>query len=658
MTVIDLESGQRQAGTGSAPSGRIIDLDSGQFSNAIAHQQTFDFEAERQRILEDMNADIGPLEAGLIAAGRGLTKIGRALGIANPEDPITSQAFNDLKDQQGAATLVGEIFGEAAPFLIPGLGVSAIAGTGVRVAATGALGAAEGLLISKGEGRSGEEQAMSAGIGGAVASAFELVLPRLGRIGRRVIRRVRGKEPSVPVVDKMGNISDEFRDALKAENRTLDDVLQVIDDEVAEDFADPEQVARKAFLESQGLKPTRAQITREAADFQAQQEAAKSTSRVRTALEEQEAALTTRFQQAVTGTGGEAGQATSTITDALVDKATVLDQKIGTLYKQARERSPGVKNVRLGKLANKLRELAPANRRTNGNIEAVVGDLQSKGVLDKNMKVVGKIDVETAEDVRKLMNELYDPSNSFGNTVLRDLKQSLDDDVFKAAGDDVFRDARAAKHAFESELARAKISKFDSRKANLVRDVLENKIDPDRFAEQVVFSKKWRSADLQQLKDYVSTNPAGKQAFDDLRADVMDEIKNRAFIGPVDKNGFQALSRDKLQRAINNVGKDKLAVLFSPDERRFLDNMLEVGKLREPVRGTALGRGPSAQAIGRLALTLNKLPLLGDIIEAISVDQKGRLAVKTAVKRLPKSGSPISQAAGVGAVAATNQENE
>lgn len=652
MPVIDLGTGN--ALPAAKPGSGVIDLASGRHVS----EQNFDFEAERQRLLKEMNQEIGPLEAGLIAAGRGLTKIARGLGVIAPEDPLTTEAFKDLKKQRPVATITGEVLGEAAPFIMPGMGVAGIAGTGTRLAATGALGATEGLLIARGEGRSAEEQVISAGIAGTVASAFELALPRIGRIGRRTIRRVLGKEPSKPVVDSMGNISDEFRQALKAENRTFDDVLKVIDDEIADDVLDPQQVSRKAFIEAQGLKPTRAQITREATDFQAQQELAKTSGHVRASLEGQEAALTTRFREAVTGTGGNAGQPTSTITDALVDKATVLDKKIGTLYKQAREAAPGQQNVRLSKLAAKLRELAPTNRRADGNIEAILGDLKTRGVIDDNFNIKGKISVETAEGVRQLMNELYNPQNSFANGGLRQLKDALDDDVFKAAGADVFRDARAAKHSFEKELSRAKISKFDSRKANLVRDVLENKIDPDRFSEQVVFSKKWRATDLKQLKDYVSTNPAGKSAFNDLRADVMDDITRKAFIGPVDKNGFQALSRDKLQRTLDSIGKEKLSVLFTPDERRFLTNMLEVSKLREPVRGTFLGQGPSAQAIGRLVTMLHRTPLVGDVIEAVTLDHSGRVAIKSAVSRLPQSGSPLGQAVGLGAAAAINQEKE
>ncbi len=56
--------------------------------------------------------------------------------------------------------------------------------------------------------------------------------------------------------------------------------------------------------------------------------------------------------------------------------------------------------------------------------------------------------------------------------------------------------------------------------------------------------------------------------------------------------------------------------------------MLRVTKYREPVRGTALGKGPSAQAIEGLMKRLDKIPLLGSLIEDISVGNQGRVVLK------------------------------
>ena len=56
----------------------------------------------------------------------------------------------------------------------------------------------------------------------------------------------------------------------------------------------------ESFLQDQGIVPTRAQVTGDATQFQAQQELAKTSGKVRRALEGQEAVLASRFENAVT----------------------------------------------------------------------------------------------------------------------------------------------------------------------------------------------------------------------------------------------------------------------------------------------------------------------------------------------------------------------
>ena len=600
---------------------------------------------------------ISPLEAALIGAGEGFTTIGRGLGIADQATPDEKESFEQLRQAQPSAT-VGKVVAEAAPFLVPGLGAANIVSTPARVAATVGLGASEGGIIAKGEGKDVGTQLLSAGIGGTVAGAIELGLPIIGRLGGSLIRRVLGKAPKGAVVDSLGNPSHEFTKALDEAGLTFEDMLDSTVKELKGTVTDPGQAARKALLEAEGLQPTTAQVTRKAADFQAQQEAAKTSTKVRSALERQDALLSTRFDNAVLETGGQAAKPTNTVIDSVVEKASVLDKEVSRLYKVAREVAPGEKNVRPNSLIETIRRLSPQNRKGGFNVESIVGDLQSKGLIDKDLNIKGRVSVETAEDARQFMNKLYDPQNGFGNDQLRQLKEALDADVFSSAGKDVFNQGRAAKTAFEKELTRAKISKFDSRKANLVRDVLENKINPDTLAKDVVFSKKWRDTDIKQLKDYLSNTDTGKAAFNDLRADVLQNIKNKAFIGAVDEQGFQALSRDKLEKALKEVGASKMNVLFTPKERGFLNRMLNVSKIREPVRGTVLGEGPSGQAINKLRAEIRKGSILANLADSFSFDKAGKAVLKASPGKVarPLLGSQPRQAIALGSGAAVSGE--
>lgn len=661
--VIDAPQAQPQVGTSlfGAPAGQV-DPRLLEAMGATTREDLSEREAalaalppERRALLESIN----PAEAALIGAGRGLTTIGRAVGLAEPETRFETQAIEQLRTQQPIAVTGGEVAGEAAPFIAPGLGVAGIGARAGQVAATAGLGALETGLIARGRGADIGQQFQAAGIGGTVAGALDLALPVVGRIGGKVIRKALGKAPTGAVVDASGKPSQEFIEALSESGQSFDDIIKEAKDELTKKAVKPREAARKAFLESQGLDPTQAQITRNAADFQAQQEAAKTSSAVREALEKQDAILTTRFNNEILETGGDATSQSAAVTDFITEKATVLDQEIGDLYRAARKAMPEAKNVRFENLARKLKALSPADRRAGGNISAVIGDMKAKGILSPEGKLVGRVDVETSEDLRKLMNELYDEKNPFGNSLLRQLKETLDDDVFSAAGEDVFNQARKAKTNFERELSRAKISKFDSRKNNLVRDVLENKVDPDQLVDKVIFSKTWRPDDLQQLKSYLGTDDAGKAAFNDMKAEVLQKIKDKAFIGAADEAGMQALSRDKLQKAINSMGAKKRNILFNKNEQKFLADMLEVTKIREPVRGTALGRGPSAQAISRIERRLKDIPWLGNLFDVVDIEGRKVLRAKptpipTAQARLPEAARAVIPAA----AALTQQEQQ
>jgi len=618
--------------------------------------------SERERILSSMPPEqreilegISGPEAFLIGMGKGFTTVGRGLGIADQPSESERESYGKLAELNPLAAKGGEILGESAPFVPLGVGLGSIPikSAAGRVALTGGLAGGESGVIARGEGATPLEAIGAASLGAITGGALELGLPSLRRTSSKLFRRLTGKSPKTNIVDDAGIPTKEFQDALDGSGITYADVLE--ESGVPAGSIDPNQLARQSFLRSQGIEPTRAQVTRDAADFQAQQEAAKTSGAVRDVIEGQEQVLSTRFDSVIRGSSGDLSTDTNTVIDAVADKATSLDREITNLYKIARDASPDEKNIKFNSLSEKLKELAPANRRTGGNIEAVVGDLQSKGVLDKNMKVKGRIDNDTAEDVRKLMNELYDPSNSYGNSVLRDLKSALDDDVFRAAGEDVYKQARQAKSNFEKELARAKVSKFDSRKNNIVRDVLENKIDPDQMTDKVVFGKSWRADDLKQLKDYISTSETGEQAFNDLRADTLQKIKDKAFIGPEDAQGLKALSRDKLERAISSIGENKLKVLFSPEENKFLKDLIKVSRLREPVRGTQQGLGPSAQAVKTLTDQVRDNPLFRAIIDTVTLDSNNRAVLKASPKLKDITTlSPTRTALAAGAGASTS----
>lgn len=466
------------------------------------------------------------------------------------------------------------------------------------------------------------------------ASAPEAMLELLGFKGANIAKGTK----------KITGITDDVEQTLARADINIDDLsdqnVTKIQAAIKEDLT--AQAERAEFLREQGIEPTKAQITRDAADFIEQQEVAKTSGKVRQALEGQEALIVNKFDESIAGTGGQPVTSGSTVTDTITNRSTVLDNEISDLYKAARDRAPGEKNVRMTELASLLKQKAPSNEAAKGLINSIKGDLQARGILDEKFKVTGRVDVDTAEEVRKSINAHFDSTSDLGRGLMREFKEALDADTLKAAGEDIFNQARKAKAKFEADLNRAKVSKFDKRKTSLVRDVLENKVDPDKLAEQIVSGSKYRTEDLNQLKTYLTKTgtpdqrKAGVNAWNDLKAQTLNSIKEKAFIGPEDAAGNRALSRAALETSMKRIGEAKLNTLFDKKEKKFLDDILRVSKLREPVRGTALGRGPSAQAIERLNEKLDKIPLIGDLIKSIQLDRKGKVVLTGKPKKSPK----------------------
>ena len=92
--------------------------------------------------------------------------------------------------------------------------------------------------------------------------------------------------------------------------------------------------------------------------------------------------------------------------------------------------------------------------------------------------------------------------------------------------------------------------------------------------------------------------------------------------------------------------------------------MVVVSKMREPVRGTALGRGPSAQAIGRIEQSLKSNPIFGFLVSIVDFDSQGRAALKSSVERAAPLTAPsiprqaIAQAAAIGGASALPEDRQ
>ena len=560
-------------------------------------------------------ADMSPLETFATMVGSGVHDVVSGLGFADKKTDYERSLIQAAKESDPIAAGLGEFTGQAAPGVALAVPLAAAAPTiGAAATTAGAvgLGGLEGYAIASGQGASEAEALASGVIGGATAGMLEVFGPRIVEKASELFKKVTGKTKYTATL-KNGDITPEMTEELAKYNLTPQDVF---DDALLEtkdlDALTPQAAARRAALKEAGIdNPTRAQLTREADDFMEQEELAKRSSKVRNVLENQQATLTTRFDNKVMEAGKVSGESVPAV-DAVVQKSTRLDNEIADLYNVARERSKDLPSVEMRSFSQLMKNIRGSDRKSEGNISAVLGHMKKMGLTTKTKSrkvdvlmaepprdIFNDLTVAQSEELRKFINSLYDetkPAGHFGNNLLRQMKDSIDDDVFKGAGADVFEKARAAKRNFENELDRFSIGKFDSRKTNIVRDVLENRVDPDKFIEQTLMSKKYRKEDIAQLANYVASE--SPEALDSFRADVLDSIKQRSFFGPEDQQGFQKISRDKFQKSIEKHGGwKKLGSVLNGNDIRFLKSMENALKIMEPVRGTAMGKGPTGAAM-------------------------------------------------------------
>ncbi len=497
-----------------------------------------------------------------------------------------------------------------------------------------------GFSAAKSLGAPDELAATIGAIGKTIPTAI------LEYFGLRGITKLRGKKGITGVpdsvqksLDERGIKFDDLPDKRVAEVQT--EVNKVL----------KENKARIDQFKEMDLDPTKAQATRNASDFQLQQELAKTDTPVRRQLEAQEATLAGKFDERVKGTQGQPVTSGSPVADTIIIRSTQLDEEIGGLYNLARDQAKGAKNIKLDGLGAMLRTRAKSDSATNGLINSVVGEMEAQGILD-GFKVIGKVDVDTAERIRQFINSHFDSTTPLGRSMMRDMKNALDEDVFRNAGGDIFADARKAKAAYEKGLSRAKVSKFDQRKTNVVRDILENKLDINDLAEKVTQSKSYRAEDLQQLKSYLQQDASGKQSWNDLRAEILQTIKEKAFIGPEDATGIGTMSRPALDRIVGRIGESRMNILFDAAERKFLSRMEDLARLREPVRGTALGRGPTAQAVSALERIITTHPLISEVFKGLTESLTRGQRAKTALRLPPTEATVRSTLRGVPSAAA------
>lgn len=208
-------------------------------------------------VLAEQIEETGGMEAFLVGAGRGLTTVGRGIGIAEDEAPVVTQAFEGLKTQQPGAAGGGELVGETAPFLAAGGPVSAVGKTALTRSLTqGGLGAAEGFILAKGKGANTEQALKTAAITGPLAGLASLAPVGSSGAGSRVDELADIDPPPLPTKKELVRTISEAApsiDELKGASRQIFDEIDNLGVTLKPDAISGVSARLRSSLEDSGL---------------------------------------------------------------------------------------------------------------------------------------------------------------------------------------------------------------------------------------------------------------------------------------------------------------------------------------------------------------------------------------------------------------------
>jgi hypothetical protein len=587
----------------------------------------------------DPNKGIGPLEAFKIAAGRGVATIGRGLGLMEPEDPLTKAHYQRLQSGRPVSTGIGEIAGESGPFLPAGMGVGAIRATGPRILAATALGGLEGGTIAAGRGQGFDEILDNASLGGALAGGLEAAFPIIGRLGSEVVARATGKAPRGALLDRRGNPTPELTAALQKLNMSFGDLAQesVYVLKNSPPGVNPEEAIRAARFKELGIPATRGNVTQDFAQ-QAQEERLVNTtleaSQPMRALQLQQSEAFQNGINSMVNALGVSDETGALVKQALTGLETGIKSDKNELYRRIAEESPHIMSIPIvpNQIKSALPDPAQLRRvsRIPGNTVDALNDLLVEFGIDSSSEAVERftkaggeiipLNLGNMEEFRAALNQLGgSPSaQSAGERAMSGIvgrlkgaldeeaevleKSLMDANVTDTSFLDSLREARSLVVRLKTEFSPQSI-------VGRLTDVKQDGITPMVEASRAYDAILGRGQPIEYLertlKALNEAGPQGRRAIEALQAETVLRALDDALKAPSRKtSGIQTLGYSQFVKSLNNVGEDKLNLLFPSGAP--LRNKLEM------FRGAANDLTPDARATPR-----GSAPVILDIVNKL-----------------------------------------
>lgn len=631
-------------------------------------------ETAQQDAFKSLALEQGPIDTAMIAAGKGVMDIGRAVGLVDEASEVEKQAYGALKEESPITTGVGE----ALPYVaaaVPAGGLS----LAPRVAAMTGLGAAELGIPSLAEGEDVSTTLSKAGVGGVIAGTLEAVFPLFGRLLGNAYRKLTGTTVT-EVFDQQGKIIPEVSKVLRANNIDIDQIKGTavsLVEKIPKNAAEAEKIAR---FKEQGMPFTPGDISgdfsqraKEARLLEIQDEPmAEGLRQLRT----EQASNIDFLKEQLVETLGDADTAGEMTKLGLLESKKALKENRKQAYSLLAEKAgmsggipipqekilatiyddPDFAGMLDGLSSQESQQLSDLMVKYGVDteqeaIEDYLSRNVSKGIFGRG-KQIAELTTANAEDLSKALNSIISPTSSPAlKGVIGKIKSGVDKG-FDLIDDAIFDTAELV--GLKQVARKSHIDLMQEfGKGGVVNKLIQAK--PDGISQVVeasnVFNelfKPGRTNTIEQVKKVtaqLSKTTKGKKALGDLQAAFVLDVLDKGFLKSDKINGQVLFQGNVALNRIESLGMAEAKELFKSNPKAFgkLKALLETGvditpSKKEVLKGSAGLIANIAAPFAQLAATA-KFGMPMGVVNAISkISQSGsdKKLLKQLFKNNPK----------------------
>lgn len=212
------------------------------------------------------------------------------------------------------------------------------------------------------------------------------------------------------------------------------------------------QILREIGVEEPRTSAVTGDVKAAATDFQSSKLDTAGGDHMKSVFDAERQAIESYSGRLVAQTGGTPGLGQSevlmrgqNIISPLDDLKAFFDDGIKALYREADAAAEGVpmRLIDTKKLMSNERSAFSGSVEGEALYRGTVARMQELGIIDDKGRL-GGVTVQQAEQLKQYLNDQWAPRNS---RLIRKLKDSIDDDVMRSAGTDIYQRARALRSA-------------------------------------------------------------------------------------------------------------------------------------------------------------------------------------------------------------------